>query len=48
MEPTGLLSVEVALAKYRQGSSENGVSEPFAESAILSGRGDVQALIAEW
>ena len=48
VEPTGLLSVETALAKYRQGSVENGVQEPFADSAILTGRSDIQGLIAEW
>lgn len=53
VEPTGLLSVETALAKHRLGAAAqngrgNGIMEPFADSAILAGRGELQVLITEW
>ena len=50
MEPTGLLSVETALAKHRLAGAvqDGGVGEPFADSAILARRGDLQTIITEW
>ena len=60
VEPTGLLPMELTLARYRhaavhgRGSGSDlsrprsGVQEPFEDSDILEGRIDLQMLINEW
>ena len=60
VEPTGLLPVEMTLARYRQAAMRkkgncvelsrprSGIQEPFIDSAILTGRADLQMQINEW
>lgn len=60
VEPTGLLPMEMTLARYRQAAMHkkgnnveqsrprSGIQEPFIDSAILVGRADLQMQINEW
>ena len=60
VEPTGLLPLEMSLARYRQAAVQqkggvveqsrprSGIQEPFIDSSILTGRADLQMQINEW
>lgn len=60
VEPTGLLPLEMTLARYRQAAvhkkgngmeqcrPRSGIQEPFIDSIILTDRPDLQMQINEW